>query len=230
MTQFVLHRGKTLLGACSVAAIMVFSQAASGAGMGAMGGGMRAGGMTMQPPVTTAPHPFDPSGHLPVVSPSGSLQPPVTTAPHPFDPSGHMPGVSGGSPPPITRMPVTGSRIPVTTIRQQPETNATVPVTEDQRPVVARHLYTPGGDLIAPPGVSSNKPVTSDGTRPVVDDQKPVVARRLFTPDQGSPPVVDEQRPTVARHLYTPGGEPTVPTKVGGDPTTGTQIVDSPIK
>jgi len=97
MTKFVFHRGKTLLGACSVAAIMVFSQAASGAGMGAMGGGMHAGGMTMaprmtsiQPPVATAPHPFDPSGHLPG-SASGSMQTPGISSPHPFDPSGHLP-------------------------------------------------------------------------------------------------------------------------------------------
>src|SRR3569832_2287888 len=108
MTHVVSHRSRTLLGACSVAAVMIFSQAglAHGAGMGAMGGaGMHAGGAMMtpratslQPPTTTAPHPFDPSGHLPGLSnPSSSgVQPPVSSSPHPFDPSGLLPGVSSG--------------------------------------------------------------------------------------------------------------------------------------
>jgi len=108
-------------------------------------------------------------------------------------------------------------------------TGGTRPVADNQKPVVDRKLFTPGQDLIAPPGVSSNKPVT-EGTHPVVEGQKPVVNHRYLIPDQGTPPAVDDQKPVVDRRLFTPDGTPTTPTKVGGDPTTGTQIVDSPIK
>ncbi len=82
----------------------------------------------------------------------------------------------------------------------------------------------------------TDQPVTQ-GTRPVAEDQRPVVARHLFTPDQGTPPAVDDQKPVVARHLLTPDQDPSSPPRdmtgpkpVGGDPTTGTQIVDSPVK
>jgi len=96
----------------------------------------------------------------------------------------------------------------------KPVTQGTSPVAEDQRPVVDRHLFTPGQDLIAPPGVSNSKPVTS-GTRPVAEDQRPVVDRHLFTPDQDP---------------SSPPRDMTGPKPVGGDPTTGTQIVDPPVK
>lgn len=68
MTHVVFHRNKTLLGACSIAAMMMFSQTAlahGGAVGSAMGGGMRAAPMQQA-------HPIDPSGHLNNFSAAGN--------------------------------------------------------------------------------------------------------------------------------------------------------------
>jgi hypothetical protein len=116
-------------------------------------------------PVPATPHPIDPSGNLPGtnsgpnVGGGGSGATPAPASPHPIDPSGNLPGTNSG--PNVRPVPTTGSRIPVmvspqtqpsTTTQSPTDANRNIPTpgvarpsNENQRPTVARHLYTPGG-------------------------------------------------------------------------------------
>jgi hypothetical protein len=134
-----------------------------------------------------------------------SVQPPVTTSPHPFDPSGHIPGdVTKRTPSPVTQTPSTtpimGTRIPVTGTHEVPATGNQTPITGTRMPVMETRQV----------------PATGNQT-PVLETERPTVGGRFFYPPDTDP-------------VTPPRTSSEAPRNVGGDPTTGTAIVDPPVK